>query len=144
VPASNLHITIIFCGRLPAERIEDVVERTRRGIAVRRAPLYTPSRVRVLARSAVVLGLDSTQPERGRPFGALAAELAHAGLMRRETREWTPHVTIARAGRGRRANPRVEPPGVSFAPDAIAVLESVSVPGGVRYEQRARFPLQSE
>jgi hypothetical protein len=30
---------------------------------------------------------------------------------------------------------------MSLAPDAIAVLESVSVAGGVRYDQRARFPL---
>jgi hypothetical protein len=37
----------------------------------------------------------------------------------------------------------LEPPDVSFAPDAIVVLESVSVPGGVRYDQRARFPLEA-
>ena len=30
---------------------------------------------------------------------------------------------------------------MSFAPDAIVVLESVGVPGGVRYDERARFPL---
>jgi 2'-5' RNA ligase len=62
--------------------------------------------------------------------------------MRVETREWTPHVTIARARRGHRPTVAVEAPDVSVTPDAIAVLESVSVPGGVRYEQRARFPLR--
>ena len=29
---------------------------------------------------------------------------------------------------------------MTFAPDAIVVLESLSVPGGVRYAERARFP----
>ena len=33
---------------------------------------------------------------------------------------------------------------MSFAPDAIVVLESVSVPGGVRYDEVARFPCQRD
>ena len=40
VPADNLHVTLVFCGRLPAERVEEVVERTRAGIVVRRAPVF--------------------------------------------------------------------------------------------------------
>jgi 2'-5' RNA ligase len=147
VAAANLHITLVFCGPLPAERVEEVVERTRAGIVVGRAPVYTPSRVRVLARSAVALELDAAEPDRalrGWPLGSLALELSSAGLRRRETRDWTPHVTIARARRGQRPTVDVQPPDVSFAPDAIAVLESVSVPGGVRYDQRARFPLQPD
>ncbi|HET6171496.1 MAG TPA: 2'-5' RNA ligase family protein, partial [Gaiellales bacterium] len=50
VPAANLHITLVFCGPVASERVEEVVERTRAGILLRRAPIYTPSRVRVLAR----------------------------------------------------------------------------------------------
>ena len=105
VPADNLHVTLVFCGRLPAERVEEVVERTRAGIVVRRAPVFTPSRVRVLARSAVALELTADEPDRalrGWPLGTLALELSSAGLRRQETREWTPHVTIARARRGQR------------------------------------------
>jgi 2'-5' RNA ligase len=146
VAAANLHITLVFCGPLQAERVDEVVERTRAGIVVRRAPVYTPSRVRVLARSAVVLELDTAEPDRalcGWPFGALALELSNAGLRGRETREWTPHITIARARRRQRPAVEVEPPPVSFAPEAIVVLESVGVPGGVRYDERARFPLQT-
>ncbi|MDX6540003.1 MAG: 2,3-cyclic 3-phosphodiesterase [Gaiellales bacterium] len=144
VAPANLHITLVFCGRLPAERVAEVVERTRAGIVVQRAPLYTASRVRVLARSAVALELDAAEPDRTRrgwPFGALALELASAGLRRQETREWMPHITVARARRGHRPDARVEPPDMRFAPAAIAVLESVSVPEGVRYDARARFPL---
>jgi 2'-5' RNA ligase len=144
VPAANLHITLVFCGRLPAERVDEVVERTRAGIAVRRSPIFTPARVRVLARSAIALELHAAEPERalrGWPLGTLALELSDAGLRRPETREWIPHVTIARARRGQRPAIDVEPPDMSFAPDAIVVLESVSVPGGVRYDARARFPL---
>jgi 2'-5' RNA ligase len=143
VAASNLHITLVFCGRLPAERVEEVVDRTRAGIVVQRAPLYSPSRVRVLARSAVALELEAAEPDRARggwPFGRLALELASAGLRRQETRQWMPHITVARARRGQRPAVRAEPPDVSFAPAAIVVLESVSVPGGVRYDERARFP----
>ncbi|MDP9257638.1 MAG: hypothetical protein M3Q31_13930 [Actinomycetota bacterium] len=146
VAAANLHITLVFCGRLPAERVEEVVERTRASIRVRRAPVYRPSRVRVLARSAVVLELDADEPDRalrGWPLGTLALELSNAGLRRPETREWTPHITIARARRGQRPAVALEPPEVMLAPDAIAVLESASVPGGVRYDQRARFPLDA-
>jgi 2'-5' RNA ligase len=147
VPAANLHITLIFCGRLPAERVAEVVARTRAAIGVRRAPVYTPTRVRVLARSAVALELDAAEPDRalrGWPLGTLALELSSAGLRRQETREWTPHVTIARARRGHRPTVRAEPPDVSFAPDAIVVLESVSVPGGVRYDELARFPARTD
>lgn len=146
VAAPALHITLVFCGRLPAERVEEVVDRTRGGIAVRRAPVYAPSGVRVLARSAVALELEAAEPDRalrGWPLGSLALELSSAGLVRRETREWTPHVTIARARRGQRPTVQMEPPDVSFAPDAIVVLESVSVPGGVRYDERARVPFQT-
>jgi 2'-5' RNA ligase len=143
VAAPNLHITLVFCGRLPAERVEEVVDRTRAAIALHLPPRYSPSRVRVLARSAVVLELDAAAPDgalRGWPLGTLALELGSAGLRRQETREWLPHVTVARARRGQRPAVRAEPPDMSFAPDAIAVLESVSVPGGVRYDERARFP----
>ena len=108
VPAANLHITLIFCGRLPAERVAEVVERTRTGIVVRHAPVFTPTRVRVLARAAVALELDAAEPDRalrGWPLGTLALELSNAGLRRRETREWIPHTTIARARRGQRAPP---------------------------------------
>ena len=144
-PAANLHVTLVFCGRLPAERVEEVVEMTRAGIAVRRAPVYRPSRVRVLARSVVALELEVAEPDRalrGWPLGTLALDLSSAGLRRPETREWLPHLTVARDRRGRRPSVQVDPPDMSFAPDAIAVLESVAVPGGVRYEERARFPLQ--
>jgi 2'-5' RNA ligase len=143
VPAANLHITLVFCGRLPADRVEEVVERTRAAIVVDRAPVYAAGRVRVLARSAVALELEAAEPDRalrGWPLGTLALELSSAGLRRKETRDWLPHVTVARARRGQRPAVAVEPPDLSFTPDAIAVLESVSVPGGVRYEQRARFP----
>jgi hypothetical protein len=121
-----------------------VIDRARADISIARAPLYAPARVRVLARSAIVLELEAAEPDRagrGWPFGRLVTELSSAGLMRGELREWTPHVTIARARRRHRPTVAVEPPHVSIRPDAIAVLESVSVPGGVRYEQRARFPL---
>jgi 2'-5' RNA ligase len=144
VDPAKLHVTLIFCGRLPADRVEKVIDRTRAGIAISRAPVYAPSRVRVLARSAIALELDAAEPDRARrgwPFGMLASELSGAGLMRRETREWLPHVTIARARRGHRPTVAIEAPDVSITPDAIAVLESVSEPGGVRYEPRARFTL---
>jgi 2'-5' RNA ligase len=147
VPAENLHVTLVFCGRLPGDRVEEVVERTRAAIVVDRAPLYEPIRVRVLARAAVALELEAAEPDRARrgwPLGTLALELTSAGLRRPETREWLPHVTVARARRGQRPAVAAEPPDLSFAPDAIAVLESVSVPGGVRYEPRARFPLPAE
>ena len=146
MPAANLHITLVFCGPLPAERVAEVIERTRAGIVVPRAPVYTATRVRVLARSAVALELDAAEPDRalrGWPLGTLALELSTAGLRRQETRDWRPHVTIARARRGQRPAVDAEPPDLSFAPDAIVVLESVSAAGGVRYHERARFPLQS-
>ena len=145
VLAGNLHVTLVFCGRVPAERVEEVAQMTRAGIAVDRAPVYTASRVRVLARSAVALELEAAGPDRalrGWPLGTLALELSSAGLLRPETREWLPHITVARGRRGQRPSVQVELPEMRFAPDAVAVLESVAGPGGVRYEERARFPLQ--
>ena len=147
VPAENMHVTLVFCGRLPADRVDEVVERTRTAIEVDRAPVYTPVRVRVLARSAVALELEAAEPDRARrgwPVGMLALELANAGLRPPESRDWLPHVTVARARRGQRPVIAAEPPNLSFAPDAVAVLESVSVPGGVRYEPRARFAFPAD
>jgi len=144
VTAANLHVTLVFCGPLPAERIEEVVERTRAAIVVRRAPTYTVSRVRVRARSVIALELDAAEPDRalrGWPLGMLAYELSNAGLRRRETRDWTPHITIARARRGQTLSAPVEAPKVTFRPDAIAVFQAVNVLDGVRYDERARFPL---
>ena len=77
----------------------------------------------MLARSAVALDLDAAEPDRalrGWPLGMLALELSSAGLRRQETREWTPHVTVARARRGQRPAMAAEPPDVSVTPDAIA------------------------
>src|SRR4029077_11306718 len=125
VPAANLHVTLVFCGQVPAERVDEVIERTRAAITVRRAPLYAPSRGGWLARSAMVPELEAAKPDRARrgwPLGALVAELSIAGLMRRETREWTPHVTVARARRGQRPSVAREAPELWFAPDAIAVM----------------------
>jgi RNA 2',3'-cyclic 3'-phosphodiesterase len=146
VPAANLHVTLVFCGGLPSERVDEVVDRTRSSMVAGHAPIYAPSRVRVLARSAVALELEAADPDRslrGWPLGALADELASAGLRRVESREWLPHVTVARARRGERPAVANDPPALRFAPDAIAVLESVQTPGGVRYDERARFPLPS-
>ena len=69
VAAVNLHITLVFCGPLPAERVEEVIERTRAGIVVRHAPVYIPARVRVLARSAVALELAAAEAIRRRAGG---------------------------------------------------------------------------
>ena len=41
VEAANLHVTLVFCGRVPPERVEEVVERTGAAIEARRAPVYT-------------------------------------------------------------------------------------------------------
>ena len=144
VPAGNLHVTLVFCGRVPAERVRkcgpDDPRRHRGG---------SRPRLHGLARAgACALGgraqLKAAEPDRGLrgwPLGTLALELSNAGLRRPETREWLPHLTVARGRRGQRPSVGAEPPSASFAPDAIAVLESVTVPGGVCYEERARFPL---
>ena len=106
------------------------------------------------------LGLLGCFPERGRPrilwagvesdpaLTALAASLEHTarGLgLEPETREFHPHLTLARRRRGERAT---LPEGltaplaaVSFAVSEVILFQSVLHPGGARYTALERYRL---
>jgi len=140
VPADSLHVTLVFLGwrvEGEAERIASLSEQ----VAPRAgAPRLAPGVLRAVPpRRARLLALDLD--DRGGACTALAAGLAsvleEAGLHRPEKRPFWPHLTLARAKRGRRAQvPRAAGPAPApFSADRLVLFRSLLHPHGARYEQ---------
>lgn len=139
------HVTLAYLGEVPTDRVDTVgavITQAAAGVAPIEVHLGAPGRPdhRVLW---IELAAD--------PAGALAAlgdrlqaALAAADLPvnRRTVR---PHLTLARAGRGRRVDDAVvravAPVATSFMVDHVVVLRSHLGDGPARYEPVAAAPL---
>jgi hypothetical protein len=107
------------------------------GLPLRLAPLEVRTLGGVVALVASVVGHEGREDVLAAP---LRTRLVDAGLARDEGRPWLPHVTLARAGRGRRP-PRVRlaPPPGELCPSGAAVYTTVPMRGGVTYRPLACF-----
>lgn len=122
VPAANFHVTLVFLGDQPAERlasIEDDAERIRprcRGFALRMDRFGWFARARVA-------WLGGQPPV---PGAALAGEL-HRGLsalgLAPDARPWRPHITLFRGVTRRPELPRPDP--LDWDVTSFALVESV-------------------
>jgi 2'-5' RNA ligase len=143
VPASNLHVTLVFLGATPADevpRIAAALEAAVDGVA---AVDLRPDPAR---RFGAVLALPLRDAAGGVPAGLAAAQarLAHA-LERLEERPWTPHVTIARAGRRARPPlPDAAPPALDLQFDEAVAYASEPAGRGVTYRPLASVPLKTD
>jgi 2'-5' RNA ligase len=128
----QLHVTLAFLGRRPAEELEPIAGELREAARAAAAPTLTVRGYRE-TRSVGMLVCDDA--------GGVAASLAvdlherleRLGVYEREQREWLPHVTVIRF----RERPRLQPPlpelGRIVTSD-VAVYMSVLRPSGAQYE----------
>jgi 2'-5' RNA ligase len=133
VPRDNLHITLAFLGRRPANELGAIRGELEQAVLV---SVAEPIRLRVSRyRETRSVGMLVFHDEGGRA-AALAADL-HARLQRLgvyepEQRTWLPHLTVARF----RERPRLAPslPNLGeVVPSEAAVYHSVLRPAGAEY-----------
>jgi RNA 2',3'-cyclic 3'-phosphodiesterase len=139
VPPENLHVTLVFLGHRPADEVGLVVSalRTAAGSA---QPVRLRARGYRETRNVGMLTLDDDGRHATALAGRLHEALESAGVYRRETRPWLPHLTVLRF----RNRPRLRPPLPELGellPSDAAVFMSRLGPGGARYEVLETVPL---
>lgn len=139
VDAANLHLTLAFVGRRPADELPPIATELREAARGAERPVLRVTGYRE-TRSVGMLVLDDA----GGRATALAIDvherLERLGVYRREQRPWLPHVTVLRF----RARPRLSPPLPDLGevcPSEAAVYHSVLRPTGARYEVLESFAL---
>jgi len=137
MPAEKIHLTLFFIGSLDRARL-GAIERA--GAAVRgRAFELAFDRIGYFRRTAIVwAGASSTPDALLRLVETLRSRLAAEGV-RGEARPYVPHVTLVRDA-ARRPTADVLTACTSRA-RAFALVQSVPVSGGVRYDNVATWPL---
>jgi 2'-5' RNA ligase len=132
VQRANLHVTLAFLGSRPAADAV-VVGDALRAAASGAGPIrFAVERYRE-TRSVGMVVLDDLSGEAVALAGRLHGLLEDAGVFRRETRPWLPHVTVVRF----RERPRLRPglPRLApFSPSDAALYNSVLRSTGAQYE----------
>jgi len=140
VPREQVHVTLAFLGRRPADELGVIVEALRGAAAGGSAAIeLTPVRWHE-GRSAGFVVLDDHGGEAARLAGRLHVRLEALGVYRPESRPWLPHLTVLRF----RARPRLAPPlppTGTFVPSGAAAFLSRLHPTGARYEVLERVSL---
>jgi RNA 2',3'-cyclic 3'-phosphodiesterase len=160
VTAESLHVTLKFIG----EKAPDVVDQVKGALAhVKTAPFEVSFRGYGFfpgARAARVfwVGIEAGPPLAGLA-GVVDAAIAQLGIQKEEP-EFTPHLTLARAGSGAPRFKRSDAPNLKFKllQDKLANLsapefgtmtarefflyESKLSPKGAHYTKLAKFPLE--
>lgn len=133
VPDHNLHLTLLFLGDQPADRLEEIIAAAERlraagfGLLLDRLGWFARARVAWLGGAA---------PSGGRALAADLTESMTALGLQFDDRPWAPHVTLFRQVRKRPAFPKVEP--LAWPVDRFSLIESVP---GQPYEPLASFDL---
>ena len=137
VPAENLHVTLAFLGQRPEEDVATVI-RALDSLDLQPAELRPAGLVGVPPRRPRLLALDLDDPSGAaqKLQGAVAGQLAGAGIFEIEERPFWPHVTVARLRRGERPRAEVEEnaPLDPFIASSVVLYRSVTAPSGARYE----------
>lgn len=131
VPREHLHVTLVFLGSRPREKLPAIVEALR-------AAASSAAEIRLAlggyreTRSVGMLVLDDLEGAATALAGDLHERLERLGVYERETRPWFPHVTVARWRERPRLRP--EPPSRrTFVPSDAAAYLSRLRPGGAEY-----------
>ncbi len=139
VSRGNLHVTLAFLGRRPAEEVPAISAELRAAAGGAGRIQFEPRRYRETRSVGMVL-LDDA----GGAATALAADLderlERLGVYRREGRPWLPHITVLRF----RERPCLDPPPPALgplSPSDAAVYSSVLRSGGALYDVLASVAL---
>lgn len=142
VQADALHVTLVFLGEQPESEL-GAIGRTVVSQVRSLGPLQVGAAAWLPARRPGVLVADLG--EEGDRLAKLQADLGAALSAWHEpgTRDYRPHVTVARVRRGERISGGevAAPPRLVFEPVALALYRSFAQRGGSRYEAVARIPL---
>ena len=135
VPAHNLHVTLVFLGRVDAAT-EILIRHSVAGIAAQPFVL-TFDRLSYWPKPKV-LCLSCTQiPDAVLKLSAaLADDVAGYGLQI-DTRAYQPHITLARHAQNL---PDIDCEPLLWRAEAFSLVESCSEPDGVRYQVRQQWP----
>ena len=139
VDRANLHVTLAFLGRRPADEVDAIAHELREAAEAARAARFTVSRYRE-TRSVGMLVLDDEGGRATSLAGDLHGRLERLGAYERERRPWLPHLTVVRF----RERPRLAPPLPElgpFGPSDAALYHSVLRPTGAQYEALETFAL---
>ena len=142
VPATNLHLTLLFLGQLAPERIASVALAGQRAAATSAPMTLAIERIGWFGQAGVVWGGPARAPMALLALHeALARECLAAGLSV-DRRALVPHLTLLRKVRRAPAPAlaAIDPP-IVMPVRRLALLRSVSEPGGVRYRPLASWPL---
>jgi 2'-5' RNA ligase len=135
VPDANLHMTLHFLGACSAEQQQCYINAVS-GIVFESFEITIDS-IGGRSRSGILwLSASQCPAALDRLVARLAEALEPCGY-RPEKRRFLPHVTISRKEQKTRTGTDV--PGISWPVREFALVESVAVAGGVRYEVRARW-----
>ena len=146
VAAGALHVTLVFLGRRPQDRIAEMWELASAAVVGLGVPTLIPAGlVPVPPRRPRLLALDLSDDgaRAAAVHGALSRALEDAGLYEPEARPFWPHVTLARV-RGRTRLRDVEapaPPRHAFIAPVVTLYRSDLHPSGARYVALERLEL---
>jgi RNA 2',3'-cyclic 3'-phosphodiesterase len=138
VPAENLHSTVAFLGSVPDDRLPSVVIAASE---LQHAPLLlTFDRLEHWAKPALLcLGCTKSQQSASDLAASLSKLLIGQGLAP-DLKPYRPHVTIARKVARPHEIGAVHP--IEWCIDQLALVESVTPPGGPRYTVLQQWPLR--
>lgn len=137
VSSSNLHLTLHFIGN---QTLDEMACLDRQARAVNAEPFDLPIDYSGYFKKPKVLWFASRRAPRALNdlHQTLGLQISHCAF-EPENRPYSPHLTVAR-------KITAEPPIVPLKPvlwrvDRFALIESISVPAGVRYEVVESYPL---
>jgi len=134
VARENLHVTLAFLGARPASEVPAIAAELR--AAARAAgPIHLSLGPRSYreTRSVGMLVLDDSDGAASALAGEIGARLERLGVLRREQRPWTAHLTVVRFRERPRLQP--DPPRLArFSPSDAALYTSVLRPDGAQYD----------
>jgi 2'-5' RNA ligase len=139
VARDQLHVTVAFLGSRPAGERDEIAAAVRRAASGAAVPAYVVRRYRETQRVGMLVLGEQLQGDdryvwRGSALaGGVMLALDELGVYRRESRDWLPHVTVARF----RTRPGLaaSPPDLgTFSPSEVALYHSSLRPTGAQYD----------
>jgi 2'-5' RNA ligase len=139
IPARNLHVTVVFLGAVPAERVAGVLESVKLTVGVRF--MLHLEQVEFWRRSNLLcLTAQRTPPELSALVGRLRAALRERGFELDEHEKFRPHVTLVRDVARGPAAAAVAP--LQWPVESLALVESKVGQRGSEYTVLDRWRLE--